>query len=240
MAKIFVTGASSGLGLLTAVTLAEQGHDVVMHARSPDRAPKHRVLVEMLGIVYADLGDLDATKNLAEQANSFGAFDVIIHNAGTSDSESMVAVNVIAPYILGALMLAPQRVIYLSSSLHRSGSSDLDRLGSASRDVTYADTKLYVTALAMALATANPPQLIHAVDPGWVPTKMGGPDATDDLDMGHHTQEWLATAPAHAIDPHTAGYWFHGERQEPHELTTDRMFQQGLIARLGELTDITL
>ena len=53
---------------------------------------------------------------------------------------------------------------------------------------TYDDSKLYVTTLAMALARIRTDALAHAVDPGWVPTRMGGPAASDSLEEGHRTQ----------------------------------------------------
>src|SRR4051794_27640665 len=56
------------------------------------------------------------------------------------------------------------------------------------------DRKPFVTPLSAALARLRPELVSHAVDPGWVPTKMGGPDAPDDLQLGHETQEWLATS----------------------------------------------
>ena len=42
-----------------------------------------------------------------------------------------------------------------------------------------------------------------------VPTRMGGPGASDDFDEGHRTQEWLATADETAINPRSGGYWYH-------------------------------
>ena len=58
----------------------------------------------------------------------------------------------------------------------------------------YSESKLHVTALALTLARAWPEVLSNAVDPGWVPTKMGGAGATDDLEMGYLTQTWLAVS----------------------------------------------
>jgi hypothetical protein len=75
----------------------------------------------------------------------------------------------------------------------------------------------------------------NAVDPGWVPTKMGGPGAPDDLRLGHLTQEWLASSE----DPeaHTAsGYWYHQRRIEPHAAVHDRRFQDQLLDELARFT----
>ncbi|WP_415125038.1 hypothetical protein [Microbacterium sp.] len=67
----------------------------------------------------------------------------------------------------------------------------------------------YVLTAATALARRWPDVLAHAVDPGWVPTRMGGRSAPDSLDEGRRTQEWLAAADAEAITPRTGGYWCH-------------------------------
>ena len=176
MALILVTGASAGLGLASATTLADQGHDVVLHARSAGRMRGHPVLARMHGVVYGDLSSLDATIQVAEGANEIGAFDAVIHNAGVLRGPEVLAVNAIAPFVLTALM-APRRSIYLGSSMHFSGSTDLgarEAFDVPGRSHPYEDSKLYVTTLAMAVAARQPDMLSHAVDPGWVPTRMGG------------------------------------------------------------------
>jgi hypothetical protein len=79
----------------------------------------------------------------------------------------------------------------------------------------------------------------NAVDPGWVPTKMGGPGATDDLRLGHVTQEWLATSD----DPEarTSGnYWYHQRRTEPAADVGDERFQDELLGELARFTDAPL
>ena len=58
----------------------------------------------------------------------------------------------------------------------------------------YGDSKLLLAAFAAAIARRWPDVCSSAVDPGWVPTRMGGPGATDDLSLGHVTQCWLAVS----------------------------------------------
>jgi hypothetical protein len=75
----------------------------------------------------------------------------------------------------------------------------------------------------------------NAVDPGWVPTRMGGPGAPDDLRLGHLTQEWLATSD----DPEartSGGYWYHQRRAEPARGVHDEQFQEQLIEDLARFT----
>jgi NAD(P)-dependent dehydrogenase (short-subunit alcohol dehydrogenase family) len=102
----------------------------------------------------------------------------------------VLPVNVVAPYLLTALIERPQRLVYLSSGSHFEGRGDLkDSDWSGRTTGSYADSKLYVTAFAKAVARLWPEVFSNAVDPGWVPTKMGGPGAPDDLRLGHLTQE---------------------------------------------------
>ena len=168
MSLVLVTGASTGLGLATVNALLDGGHDLVLHARSVGRVEDAAVLDRVVGTAYGDLSDLDATVALARELDGFGRFDAVVHNAGTMDRSLATAVNVVAPYVMAAVMRPPGRSIVLSSGMHRSGTTDLARGGS------YSDSKLWVTTLAMALAGLCPSTLSHAVDPGWVPTRMGG------------------------------------------------------------------
>jgi len=152
-------------------------------------------------------------------------------------------VNTLAPYLLTALIDRPDRLIYLTSGMHHAGAGSLrdidwtERKWNASQ--AYSESKLQVTALALTLARAWPDVLSNAVDPGWVPTKMGGPAATDDLEMGHVTQTWLAVSNDAAAKV-SGGYWYHRQRQEPAAEARDMRFQDGLIDLLAALTGVAL
>jgi NAD(P)-dependent dehydrogenase (short-subunit alcohol dehydrogenase family) len=128
-------------------------------------------------------------------------------------------------------------VVYLSSGEHRSGRASLNGIDWSGRRTTgsYPDSKLFVTTLAAAVARIWADVLSNAVDPGWVPTKMGGPGAPDDLRLGHLTQEWLATSE----DPDaltSGGYWRHQRRVEPHPAVHDESFQDQLLEDLARFT----
>lgn len=239
MSRILVTGASTGLGLLTATTLAQDGHEVVLHARNLTRLGDQAVLTQMHDVLYGDLSQVDQTRQIAAHANRLGRFDAVIHNAGVMDAAAALAVNVVAPYLLTALMERPSRIIVLSSSMHLSSSP---RVGGAFNDgrASYETAKLYETAFAFALARRWPNALVHAVDPGWVPTRMGGPSATDDLAEGHRTQEWLATADDADIHPRTGGYWYHRAARRAHPAAYDAAFQDDLCAALQAHTGVRL
>jgi NAD(P)-dependent dehydrogenase (short-subunit alcohol dehydrogenase family) len=240
--RIFITGSADGLGRAAAQALLEAGHDVVVHARSGSRLAVLRDLVDRgASAVVGDLSDLEQTCGVAEQANRLGRVDAVIHNAGVYTGRHILPVNVVAPYVLTALLDRPQRLIYLSSGMHRGGRPDLAGLDwSGGRETgSYSDSKLFVTTLAVAVARIWPDVLSHAVDPGWVPTRMGGPGAPDDLQLGHETQEWLATsddAEAHR----SGGYWYHRRRAEPAAAVKDRHFQDKLLDVLAGFTRIRL
>ncbi|MCX5317390.1 SDR family NAD(P)-dependent oxidoreductase [Streptomyces sp. NBC_00154] len=236
MALILVTGASSGLGHDTAKALADDGHKMVVHVRNPARLTDAGDAARWKGVLLGDLTDLDEIHGVARQAAAYGRFDTVIHNAGVMRSPEAVTVNTIAPYVLTALMDKPGRLIYLSTSMHRTGSTDLSRL--AAGTASYDDSKLWVTTLALALASRWKGTSSHAVDPGWVPTRMGGPGAPDDLTAGHQTQVWLTTH--HDVTPHTGGYWHHHQTQEPHPAAQDERFQSRLVRALENHTGVPL
>jgi NAD(P)-dependent dehydrogenase (short-subunit alcohol dehydrogenase family) len=191
--------------------------------------------------VVGDLSDLDEIRGVADHVNRLERMDAVIHNAGVISGPHVLAVNVVAPYLLSALIQRPQRLIYLSSSMHHGGRASVTGLDWAGRGTTgsYSDSKLFVTTLAMAVARIWPDVFSNAVDPGWVPTKMGGPGAPDDLRLGHVTQEWLAISD----DPQartSGGYWHHQRRTQPAPAVHDQQFQDDLLSALARLTGTLL
>jgi NAD(P)-dependent dehydrogenase (short-subunit alcohol dehydrogenase family) len=145
--------------------------------------------------------------------------------------------------MLTGLIGRPDRLIYLSSGLHHAGARSLRDIDWTSRSwnaaQTYSESKLHVTALALTLARVWPDVLSNAVDPGWVPTKMGGPAATGDLQMGYLTQTWLAVSNDAAATA-SGGYWYHRQRQAPAAQARDPAFQDQLMDRLAALTGVAL
>lgn len=233
--KVFITGSADGLGKLTAQTLLRAGHEVVVHVRSTDRLDAVRALKTKA--VIGDLADLKETHAVAAQVNALGPMDAVIHNAGVYSSAAIHPVNTLAPYVLTALLERPKRLVYLSSGLHSGGQARLEGVdwGRGS----YADSKLFVSTLAAAIARRWPEVFSNSVNPGWVPTRMGGSSAPDDLTLGHRTQEWLATSD----DPQartSGGYWFHQARVAPHPAVNDHAFQEALLAELARVTKVAL
>ncbi len=240
MARILVTGSADGLGRAAARTLLEEGHEVVVHTRSAARRAAVRdLLARGATCVVADLADAGRTRALADELAGARPLDAVIHNAGVYEGRAILPVNVVALYLLTAVLPPPARLIYLSSGMHRGGRATLDGLdwSGARPSGTYSDSKLLVTALSAAVARRWPAVCANAVDPGWVPTRMGGPDAPDDLRLGDRTQEWLATSDDPAA--HTSGgYWYHQQRQTPHPAVHDEAFQERLLDTLGRWSGV--
>jgi len=248
--RVFVTGSNDGLGRDAARRLVDAGHAVTGHARNQAKADGLRAeLPGIVDVLVADLGSLRQVRELAEAANAGGGFDAVIHNAGvylepsrvaTMDGHSHVlTVNALAPYVLTARMHRPQRLVYLTSGLHQRASADLDDIDWRRRPWNamdaYAESKLYVAALAAAVARRWPDVRSNSVSPGWVPTKMGGPRATDDLAAGSLTQAWLAVSddPGAAV---SGRFLFHQQVRPAHPAASDPAFQDALLDALERLT----
>jgi NAD(P)-dependent dehydrogenase (short-subunit alcohol dehydrogenase family) len=137
MARVLITGSADGLGLMAAVLLVGQGHAVTLHARNESRAGDARTaLPSAESVVVGDLATIAGMRQVAAGADATGRYDAVIHNAGigyreprrveTDDGlERVFAVNVLAPYLLTALLTAPGRLVYLSSGMHRGGHASL-------------------------------------------------------------------------------------------------------------------
>jgi NAD(P)-dependent dehydrogenase (short-subunit alcohol dehydrogenase family) len=241
MARIFITGSADGLGQLTATALVAQRHEVVLHARNEKRGQD--ALDKVPGaetVLTADLSNILETKQLAAKVNTLGNFDAVIHNAGVyrAPGEEIFTVNTLAPYILTCLIEKPRRLIYLSSGMHLGGSAKLESLDSSVSRVTYSDSKLHVLMLCMAVARKWPEVYANAVDPGWVPTKMGGRGAPDDLQKGYETQTWLAVSSDRRAT--VSGRYFHHENEARYNREADDVqLQERLLSLCEEITGVS-
>jgi NAD(P)-dependent dehydrogenase (short-subunit alcohol dehydrogenase family) len=249
VARVFVSGSSTGLGLLACRWLAERGHEVTLHARNAERTSDLSAALPHAPLVFGDLSRLDDVRRVAEQVNALGRHDAVIHNAAvyrvrdrleTDDGLSLTfAVNVLAPYLLTALIERPDRIVYMTSGLQNGAAPDLDDAQWTRRRwnwlQAYSDSKLFDTVLAMGIARRWPAVRSNAVSPGWVPTRMGGAGASDDLSLGAETQAWLAAGEDPATDV-TGQYLYHRQRYDVPASVEDPHVQEALFAYCAGLT----
>jgi NAD(P)-dependent dehydrogenase (short-subunit alcohol dehydrogenase family) len=195
---VMVTGATSGLGLATAVGLARLGASVRFVARSPERAEQARaaMLAAVPGsdieFLLADMSRLDDVRSLAEAfLAGHDRLDVLIHNAGAltrqytvteQGTEVTVATQLVAPYLLSGLLLdslraaVPSRIIQVSSGGMYTQRFDLATLemGPGEYDGTVAYARVKRAQLVLmhewARRLAGTGVMVHAMHPGWADT----------------------------------------------------------------------
>ncbi|KAF1941976.1 NAD(P)-binding protein [Clathrospora elynae] len=255
MARIFITGSSDGLGSIVAQRLVANGHSVVLHARNAQRAKDATAACPGAEtVVTGDLSDVSETKGIAEQINKLGAFDCVIHNAGlyrgpfrkTSDGiPALAAVNTVAPFILTSLITRPKRLVFLSSEMHQSGSASLDDVlwtqrgeGKWSDNAAYCASKLHNVMFAKAFARRWPDIKSNALDPGWVPTKMGGSSAPGSVEAAVESYVMLAEGDE-GLAKKSGKYFRPGKKQgRPQAAADDEKAQDRLLEICAEFVGL--
>jgi NAD(P)-dependent dehydrogenase (short-subunit alcohol dehydrogenase family) len=255
MARVFITGSSEGLGLMAGQLLIEQGHEVVLHGRNETRRRDALTAAPgAKGTVPGDLSTLAGMTRVADEVNRLGRFNAVIHNAGIgyrepqrveteASASNVFAVNVLAPYVLTALIQRPDRLIYLSSGMHHGLQPRMDDLLWTKRawngSSAYAESKLCDVLLGFAVARRWPNVLSNALEPGWVPTKMGGPSAPGDMSKAHVTQAWLAVSDDR-LARSSGEYFYHQQLRSPNRIARDGKVQDELLSECARVSGITL
>jgi NAD(P)-dependent dehydrogenase (short-subunit alcohol dehydrogenase family) len=240
---------------MAAELLIKDGHSVTLHARNAQRAADTRERIPKAdAVLVGDLSSIEAMRSVAVQANDAGPFDAVIHNVGvgyreprridTADGLAHVfAINVLAPYLLTALMSRPRRLVYLSSGMATGGYGGLDDAQWEERRwngaQAYSDSKLFDIMLAFGIARRWPGTLSNSVEPGWVPTKMGGAGAPDDLSLAPVTQAWLAVSddPGATV---TGQHFYHQHPRKAPSAASSVDRQEALFDYCAELTGTAL
>lgn len=195
---VLVTGATSGIGLATAVGVARLGAGVVLTGRSRDRAAqaadhvRREVPDADVEVLLADMGEFEQVRALAEEfLTAHRRLDVLVHNAGALTSkytatsrgiELTVASQVVAPFLLTGLLLpalrsgAPSRVLQVSSGGMYAQRFELDECEMGPED--YDGTTAYARAKRAQLVLLHEwvrrmdgsGIAFHAMHPGWADT----------------------------------------------------------------------
>jgi retinol dehydrogenase 12 len=193
-----VTGATGGIGLITAQALARAGADVVIIGRIPDKtAAVAKQMQEEGGQVEYLVGDLCAQSEVRRLADEFhqghNRLDVLINNAGAffmkrqtsrEGIEMTFALNHLAYFLLTNLLLdlliasAPSRIVNVSSGAHSAGRLNLDDVSnphSYSGWAAYSQSKLanvYFT-YELERRLEGTGVTVNALHPGFVATNFG-------------------------------------------------------------------
>lgn len=181
---ILISGSTDGIGKLTAIKLAKEGHQIYLHGRNQDKLNKAITDVisqsgnkEVKGFV-ADFSDLKAVKQMSTQVTALPQLDVLINNAGvyngTSKSTDLrMVVNYLAPVLLTTELIPllqkgdDPRVINLSSAAQSPVSLDvLKGDQQVSERDAYAQSKLALTMWSFDLAKNLKDISVIAVNPG--------------------------------------------------------------------------
>jgi NAD(P)-dependent dehydrogenase (short-subunit alcohol dehydrogenase family) len=254
LARVFISGSSDGIGLACGKVLRQQGHEVILHARNAARAADTKAAIGDVEVVVGDLSSMEQTRSVADQVNALGRMDAVIHNAGigyreperieTADGLAHVfAINVMAPYLLTALMIRPARLVYVSSRITQDADVELVDPQWRNRpwngQQAYSDSKLFDDILAFGVARCWPDVLCNSASPGYVATKLGGPGARDDLATGAATPTWLAVSndPAAKV---TGTYFRYLRPDRTHPSAYSVANQRRLLDYLAETSGVPL
>jgi NAD(P)-dependent dehydrogenase (short-subunit alcohol dehydrogenase family) len=195
-----ITGANSGIGLVTARELARQGMDIIMVCRNAGKGEQARQQIldagrtKKVDMLLADLSDLGSVRLLAEEVRArYGHLDVLVNNAGlmldrysTSRQgiEMTFATNHLGPFLLTHLLLdlirkgREPRIVTVSSEAHRFARFHADDLAAPkkySSMIAYGNSKLANILFASELSKrlAGDGITSNSLHPGAVKTNFG-------------------------------------------------------------------
>lgn len=188
----FITGASRGIGYLTALFMAEKGCNLILHGRTSEHCTKALEEVKALGVeayaVGAELSDLAAVEKMLQEIDALNVrVDIVLNNAGlqiayrndyfktpVSDYTESFKINTIAPAMICYHFLPKMKEYGFGRILNTTSGIKLDP-----QQAGYSASKAALDKITIDLAhtVEGTDVMINLTDPGWCRTDLGGPHA---------------------------------------------------------------
>ena len=187
-----ITGASRGIGYLTAVFMAQQGCNLILHSRTLEGTAKVKAEVEALGVsaysVAAELNDLAAVEKMLADIDALNVpVDIVLNNAGlqiayrneyfetpVSDYTESFKINTIAPAIICYHFMPKMIAKGFGRILNTTSGIRLEP-----EQAGYSASKAALDKITIDLGhtVQGTDVMINLTDPGWCRTDLGGPNA---------------------------------------------------------------
>ena len=187
-----ITGAARGIGYLSAIFMAQQGCNLILHSRSLAHTQKVMAQVQAMGVqayaVEAELSDLDSVRAMLETIDSFGVqVEIVLNNAGmqiayrndyfatpVSDYTESFKINTIAPAMICYHFMPKMKANGFGRIVNTTSGIRLDP-----QQAGYSASKAALDKITIDLGSTvqGSDVMINLTDPGWCRTDLGGPHA---------------------------------------------------------------
>ena len=188
----FITGASRGIGYLTAKFMAEKGCNLILHGRKVENCQKVYDEVTAMGveakIVAGELSDLDAVERILSEIDAFGVdVDIVLNNAAVqiayrneyfktpvADYTESFKINTIAPAMICYHFMPKMIEKGFGRILNTTSGIRLEP-----QQAGYSASKAALDKITIDLGSTvqGTDVMINLTDPGWCRTDLGGPHA---------------------------------------------------------------